>query len=163
MQADQIEPHTVVTMTYSICDPDGVVLEQVDLPVSYVHGGRNDLLPALEQALAGHRPGDAVEVTLAPEDAFGESDPDLTYTDDIDNVPPEFRKLGAEVQMQNDRGEVKNFVVSRIEAGKLTVDGNHPLAGKTLTFNLKVLDVRPATAQEVAEGVEQMQAPPVHH
>jgi len=163
MSADRIEDHTVITMTYTIRDPQGTVLEQVDLPVSYVHGGRNDLLPALQQALAGHQPGDTVEITLPPEEAFGDSDPALTYTDDIDNVPPEFRKLGAEVQMQNDSGEVKNFTVSRIEDGKLTVDGNHPLAGKTLTFALKVLEVRPATPQEVAEGVEQMQAPTVRH
>ena len=72
----------------------------------------------------------------------------MTYTDDIENVPPEYRKLGAEVQMQNEGGEAKTFYVTHIGDGKLTVDGNHPLAGKALTVKIKILEVRDAKSGE---------------
>ncbi|MBA1329906.1 peptidylprolyl isomerase, partial [Candidatus Endoriftia persephone str. Guaymas] len=74
--------------------------------------------------------------------------PTLTFTDDLENVPPEFRKLGAEVQMQNSEGETKSFFVTKIEDGKLTVDGNHPLAGKRLLVKVKILEVRDATRED---------------
>ena len=64
-----------------------------------------------------------------------------------------FQTLGAQVEMQNDRGETRSFIVSRIEDGRLTVDGNHPLAGKTLRFVVEVNDVRDATPEEIAAGV----------
>ena len=107
----------------------------------------------VEAALEGCSPGDSVEVVIAPEKAFGYHDPGLTFTDDIDNVPPQFRRVGAEVQMQNDRGEVRSFFVSRIEDGKLTLDGNHPFAGKTLTYAVTVVDIRDASEQEQRNGV----------
>lgn len=152
----RVGPNKVVSITYRILDEDGSLLEQVDLPVSYVHGGHSNLIEKVERALEGHAVGDEVEVTLEPEEGFGEHDPTLTYTDDLDNVPEQFRRLGAQVEMQNDRGEVKTFVVSRIEDGKLTVDGNHPLAGKRLKFILKVDAVRDATEDELRDGVAPM-------
>ena len=121
-----------MSLTYSMGDEDGNVLEQSDLPVSYIHGGSTELIGGMDQALAGKRVGDEVELHLAPEAGFGPHDPNLTFTDDLANVPPEFRLVGAEVQMQNDAGEIKTFYVTRIEDGRLTVDGNHPLAGKAL-------------------------------
>ncbi len=145
----------VVSITYSILDENGVVMEQSDIPVSYVHGGPNQMFPEVEAALEGHGIGERVEVTLPPEKAFGPHDPNLTFTDDIDNVPPQFRKLGAEVEMQNENGDVRTFFVSKIEDGKLTVDGNHPFAGKTITFAVTVADIRDATPEEQANGVSQ--------
>jgi FKBP-type peptidyl-prolyl cis-trans isomerase SlyD len=143
----------VVGVSYSILDETGVVIEQSDIPMYYVHGGPNDMFPDVEQALDHCAVGDSVEVVLPPEKAFGFHDPTMTFTDDIDNVPPEFRHVGAEVQMQNDRGETRTFHVSRIEDGKLTVDGNHPFAGKTLTYALTVADIRDATEEEKQNGV----------
>ena len=143
----------VVGVSYSILDETGVVIEQSDIPMYYVHGGPNDMFPDVEQALDHCTVGDSVEVVLPPEKAFGFHDPTMTFTDDIDNVPPEFRHVGAEVQMQNDRGETRTFHVSRIEDGKLTVDGNHPFAGKTLTYALTVADIRDATEEEKQNGV----------
>ena len=84
------------------------------------------------------------------EDGFGPHDPDLTFTDDLENVPPQFRHLGAEVQMQNESGEAKIFYVTHIENGKLTVDGNHPLAGKRLHVSVHILEVRDATIEDMA-------------
>lgn len=154
--------HKVVSFTYSIIDGSGEVIEQSDIPISYVHGGRHDLFEKVEEALEGSVVGDTVEVELMPEEGFGEHDPGLTYTDDIENVPPEFRHLGAEVEMMNDQGDSRKFVVTHIGDGKLTVDGNHPLAGKTITFHIRVTAIRDATPEEVATGVEPMEMPVLH-
>ncbi len=143
----------VIAITYSIVSETGEVLEQSDIPVYYAHGGVNQMFPDVEEALEGRSIGDTVEVVLPQEKAFGPHDPSLTFVDDIDNVPPEFRHLGAEVQMQNDRGETRTFIVSKIEDGKLTVDGNHPFAGKTLTYSVTVNDIRDATDEEMKKGV----------
>lgn len=151
--------HKVVAITYSIVDQSGVVLEQSDIPVYYVHGGPNQMFPEVEAALDGKDLGDSVEVVLEPERAFGRHDPSLTFTDDIENVPTELRRVGAQVQMQNDRGESRTFLVSNIDGDKLTVDGNHPFAGKTLTYSVTVADIRDATEEEKQKGVS---APVMH-
>ena len=154
-----VRKHKVVAITYSIIDEAGAILEQSDIPVYYVHSGPNDMFPDIEAALDGHTLGDSVEVVLAPERAFGYHDPNMTFTDDIDNVPPEFRRIGAEVEMQNERGETRSFFVAKIEGGKLTVDGNHPFAGKTLTYAVTVADIREATEEEKQQGISR----PVMH
>jgi len=153
MNDELVSKNKVVGITYAIIDQSGAILEQSDLPLYYVHGGPNDMFEEFETALEGCGPGDSVEVEIGPEKAFGYHDPSLTFTDDIDNVPPQFRRVGAEVQMQNDRGEVRSFFVSRIEDGKLTLDGNHPFAGKTLTYAVTVVDIRDASEQEQRNGV----------
>lgn len=152
-----------VSITYSILDERGNVLEQNDLPVSYIHGGQSELIGGMDQAVAGKCAGDTVEMTLSPGDGFGPHDPSLTFTDSISNVPPEFRVLGAEVQMQSESGELKTFYVSRIENGKLTVDGNHPLAGKTLKVHIAIKEVRDPTPQELNEDAMSTAAPPLLH
>ena len=148
----QIESNKVVSLTYSILDEKGEVLEQSNLPISYIHGGHSDLFEKLERALAGKTVGDEVSVTLSPEEGFGEHNPDLTFTDDLENVPEELRYVGAELEAQNASGEVMKFIVSDIGDNQLTVDGNHPFAGKTVTFRLKVAEVREATAEELSTG-----------
>ncbi len=153
---------TVVSFTYSIQDEAGNIVEQSDLPISYVHGGQHDLFEKIEVTLEGCTVGDTVKVSLNPEEGFGPHDESLTFTDDIANVPPEFRRIGAEVEMMNDQGESRKFTVTRIENDKLTVDGNHPLAGKAITFNIKVADIRDASPDELAQGVEPMATPVIH-
>jgi FKBP-type peptidyl-prolyl cis-trans isomerase SlyD len=148
MSKETIKPGKFVSLTYSICDLDGNVLEQSDLPVNYIHGGETELIGGMDSAVAGKGPGDEVGITVPPEQGFGDHDPALTFTDNIENVPPQFRQLGAEVQMQNEAGEVKSFFVTNIENGQLTVDGNHPMAGKTLKVNVKILEVRDATRED---------------
>ena len=162
MTAQFVENNKVVSFSYSIVDEGGELLEQSDLPISYVHGGKHDLFDKVVQELDGCVIDDTVEVSLSPAEGFGPHDPALTYTDDIDNVPPEFRRIGAEVEMMNDKGEAKTFTVTRIEGGKLTVDGNHPMAGKVITFHIRVVDIRDATPQEMQQGVAAMQAPVLH-
>jgi FKBP-type peptidyl-prolyl cis-trans isomerase SlyD len=154
--------HKVVSIVYQIRNETGDIMEQIDYPVSYVHGGPSDLIEKVERALEGAAVGDSVEVVLEPGEAFGEHDPALTFTDDLENVPPQFRHVGAEVEMQNDEGESRTFVVSKIENGKLTVDGNHPMAGKRVTFIVTVKEIREATEAEIKQGVTPMPQPVLH-
>ncbi len=147
MSEQQIQKHKLVQFTYYISDEAGSVLEQIDIPVSYVHGADSGIHEKIERALIGCQEGENISVNLSPEEGFGPHRAELTYTDDIENVPPQFRRLGAEVEMHNDRGEAKTFIVSKIENGKLTVDGNHPLAGKHLVFNIHIKTIRDATAE----------------
>lgn len=140
-----------VTLTYSISDDRGSVVEQSNLPVGYVHGGQQELIGGMDRAVAGKRAGDIVELALGPEEGFGVHDPTLTFTDDIENVPPEIRRVGAEVQMQSEAGDVKTFYVTRIENGLLTIDGNHPLAGKALRVKVWIQEVRDPTPDEIKQ------------
>ena len=139
----------LVALTYRIEDGQGNVLEQTDIPVSYIHGGQTELIGGMDAAVDGRRAGDAVELILGPDQGFGRHDPDLIFTDDLENVPPEFRFVGAEVQMENEAGETRQFHVTRIDDGKLTLDGNHPLAGKTLRVHVRIDEVREPTHAEL--------------
>lgn len=154
--------HKVVSIVYRIRNEAGDIMEQIDDPVSYVHGGPSDLIEKVENALEGCAVGDSVEVVLEPDEAFGPHDPSLTFTDDLENVPHEFRHVGAEVEMQNDQGESRTFTVARIGNGKLTVDGNHPMAGKQVTFTVTVKEIRDATEAEIKQGVTPMAQPVLH-
>ena len=148
-----VEPGKVVSLIYALRDQAGNLVEYRDIPVAYLHGAGSDLFPRIEQALAGRKVGDRVSITLPPEDGFGQPDPSLTYTDDLENVPPQFRHIGAEVEMRNERGESRIFTVTRIADGKLTADGNHPLAGQTVQFEVTITDIRDATEAELRDGV----------
>ena len=152
MSNEVIKNGKFVSLTYTIADSEGSLLEQNDIPVSYIHGGETELIGSMDKAVAGKSAGDQVEVLVPPEDGFGPHDPELTFEDDLENVPPQFRQLGAEVQMQSESGETKTFYVTRIENGRLTVDGNHPLAGKTLKVRVNILEVRDATIEDVNPG-----------
>lgn len=148
MSSERIKPGKFVSLTYSIADEAGNIVEQSDLPVSYIYGGSTELVGGMDRAVAGKASGETVQLTVSPEEGFGHHDPELTFTDDLENVPPPFRRIGAEVEMQSDTGEVKTFYVTKIENGKLTVDGNHPFAGKTLTVTVRILEVRDATPED---------------
>src|SRR5687768_11525931 len=107
MSEEQIARNKLVVFTYQITDEAGEILERIDMPVQYVHGSRAGLLEKVEQAMEGRRAGDVVRVHLHPEDGFGPHDENLTHTDDIANVPAEFRHIGAEVEMQGDGGDAR--------------------------------------------------------
>ncbi|VAW56332.1 FKBP-type peptidyl-prolyl cis-trans isomerase SlyD [hydrothermal vent metagenome] len=154
MSSQKVCRNKAVQFTYTITDDAGNVVEQVDLPVNYVHGASQmGLIERIEHAMEGRSVGDKIEVELPPAEGFGEYDPELTFVDNISNVPPQFRTIGSQVEMANDNGETKTFVVSKIEGDELTVDGNHPLAGKTATFKVKILDIRDATQDEIMNGI----------
>ncbi len=142
----------LVYITYSILDSRGMVVEQHDIPVGYVQGANSGILPAIESAVVGRKIGDRIEITLSPEDGYGLRDESLVFVDDIENVPPEFRRVGAEVLFENESGETKAFYVTSIENGKLTLDGNPSLAGQSVTCLVNVTDIRDATPEEIRNG-----------
>lgn len=142
----------LVFITYSILDSRGMVVEQHDMPVGYVHGANSGILPAIERAVNGRAVGERVEITLAPEEGYGERDESLVYVEELKNVPPEFRRVGAEVLFQNEAGDTKAFYVTAIEDGKLTLDGNPSLAGQSVTCLVNVVDIRDATPEEIRNG-----------
>ncbi|MHB8535618.1 MAG: FKBP-type peptidyl-prolyl cis-trans isomerase [Sulfuricaulis sp.] len=142
----------VVSLVYAVHNQQDELFEYRDLPVSYVHGSGADLFPKIEEALEGHAAGDRVVVHLSPPDAFGERDPKLTFIDDIENAPPELRRIGAEFEAQNAKSESIMLTVKHIADGKITVDANHPLAGQTVTFEVTVQDIRDATPEEIRNG-----------
>lgn len=108
----------------------------------------------MDRAIRGKAAGESVEIELPPEQGFGDHDPSLTFTDDLANVPAQFRQVGAEVQMQTDAGEAKTFYVTRIENGRLTVDGNHPLAGRHLVVRVQIMEVRDARpGEQLTSGI----------
>ncbi len=162
MPEQLVDNHKLVQVTYSITDESGDVLEQLDLPVGYVHGAGSTMLPKVEQALWGNRCGETVTVVVSPEDAFGPHLSELTFSDDRSNVPEEFQIEGAEAQFQNDQGEKKTFRVTGIEGDKVMLDGNHPFAGKTLTYRLRIMTIRDATADEIRGASNGMIAPEIH-
>lgn len=152
MSQEKIAQGKAVYIMYAIKDEDGNVLEQMDMPIGYVHRAGSGIFPKVEDALEGLESGAQLQVVLSPEEGFGEHLAELTFTDDIDNVPPEFRRLGAEVEFSNDQGETLMFRVTQIADGKLTVDGNHPMAGKTVIFDITVNSIRDASAEEISSG-----------
>ena len=152
MTASVVTKKKVISLIYAVRNQKGELFEYRDLPVSYVHGSGVDLFPKIEEALEGRAIGDRVVVQLSPADAFGEHDPKLTFTDDIDNAPPELRHVGAEFEAQNASGESIVLGVMRVESHKIRVEANHPLAGQTITFEVTVRDIRDATPEEIRNG-----------
>lgn len=149
---ETVSKQKVVSFTYIILDSDGHVLEQSDIPMSYIHGVDGKMYPKAEQAVEGKHVGDEVEVSLAPEESFGHPDPELMYVDSLENVPPEYRHIGAEAMFKNEKGDTITMKVTKIENGEITLDANHPFAGKTVTFKLTIVAIRDATQQEVGTG-----------
>jgi FKBP-type peptidyl-prolyl cis-trans isomerase SlyD len=163
MSKQKVGKNKVVSLTYMIFNDQGEVQEQSDIPVSYLHGDANsDLFPKVAEALEGAGPGDVIEVTLSPEEGFGIYDPSKTYSDVIDNVPPEFREIGAEAEFQNEIGESITMTVTEIKDGRITLDGNHPFAGKTMKFRITTKDVRDASESEATTGVVVQNHPLMH-
>jgi FKBP-type peptidyl-prolyl cis-trans isomerase SlyD len=163
MSNDVIGHGKVVFITDSVLDENGRIMGQQDMPTGYVHGAGSGLFEAVERALEGHRPGDRVEAQVSPEEGFGPSDPSLIVVDEIDNVPPTIRYVGAEAELQNEAGDTLTFRVVAIADGKITLDGNHPLAGRTATVAAAVVSVRAASAEEMRTGFPAEQGAPSLH
>ncbi|HAJ13830.1 MAG: peptidylprolyl isomerase [Hydrogenophaga sp.] len=146
-----ITKDTVVTLSFRASDAQGKLLEDGKTPRSYLHGGYGNTLPGIEKALEGQSAGYETSVTLAPEDAFGERDESLVTTIPKTQFPPGV-KVGGQLRGTDDQGREAVFNVVKIKGPVVHLDGNHPLAGQSLTFQLKVLDVRAASPEEVAHG-----------
>lgn len=150
----QIADGTVVYFHYTLTNADGDVLDAsaVDAPLGYLHGAGN-IISGLESALTGRRTGDRFEVTVAPEDAYGVRDESLVQSvprsafEGIAQLAP-----GMRFESRSESGDAQVVTVTEVGDGSVTIDGNHPLAGQSLTFVVEVTEVRAATAQEQAHG-----------
>jgi len=147
----KIAKDTVVTITFRATDAQGKLLEDGKEPRAYLHGGYNNTLPGIEKALEGQEKGFAATLVLPPEDAFGVRDESLVTSIAKKDFPPGV-KVGGQLQGVDDEGREQVFTVMKIKGDTVLLDGNHPLAGQVLRFALKVVDVQPASAEEVAHG-----------
>jgi FKBP-type peptidyl-prolyl cis-trans isomerase SlyD len=148
----RIASGTVVSVDIELADLWGNVIQQSDEPLRYLHGGYDEILPALEQALEGKQPADKLTVRLEPEDAFGEYDETLMRVEPQANFPAE---LATGMRFEGIPGEAQDgiiYTVTDIAEDKVVLDGNHPLAGIALEFRCTVREVRAASAQELEQG-----------
>ena len=149
----KIEKGSVVRMHYTLRDEGGTTIESSGgrEPLTYLHGFGH-LISGLEKTLEGAQPGLRTSVTVLPQDAYGEKDPQAVIRAPREDFPEGLTlEPGVEVQADTPDGPI-TFTVIAIEGNEAVLDANHPLAGKTLTFDVEILDVRKATADEVAHG-----------
>lgn len=155
-----IRDNTFVELSYRVVDQKtGNILTAVQFPLGYVHGHNAVLDPRVMAELEGRSAGETIAVPIDCTDLYGVRDESLVITDLIENVPEEYREVGTRILMENDQGETMNFFVTRMDDRTLTIDGNHPLCGRQVTFELEVLSVREATDEEIAAGGTLEQGP----
>jgi FKBP-type peptidyl-prolyl cis-trans isomerase SlyD len=142
--APAIENGATVELEYTLSDEAGAVLDtnKGQKPLTYTHGGQQ-IIPGLEKQLAGMHSGDVKRVTLRPEDAYGLVDPSAETEVPKESVPPD-ATVGTRLIARNAAGEGRPVVVKEIKDRTVVIDLNHPLAGKTLVFDVKVLSIEPA-------------------
>ncbi len=153
MSIEHIQPNTVVTIHYVLTNDAGDILDssQGDEPLQYLHGADN-IIPGLEAELAGKRVGDHISAVIEPENAYGPYQESLTQWvprdlfQGIDTIEP-----GMQFQAQTDAG-VQVVTVADVRDNEVRVDGNHPLAGQRLHFEVDVVAIREATADELSHG-----------
>lgn len=148
----EVAKNTVVTLRYTVRDSDGELIDDGKEPLVYLHGGYDGIFPKIEEMLQGKKVGDTLRLKLQPEEAFGEYDEELVFVEDI-SLFPENIEVGMAFERVGEDGEDDIlYRITDIAEGKVVVDGNHPLAGMALVFDLEVADVRPATPEEIAHG-----------
>jgi FKBP-type peptidyl-prolyl cis-trans isomerase SlyD len=151
--SETIRNGKLVELTYKVTDrKSGHVLTRVEFPLGYVHGHNEILAPSVHMKLEGKSAGDVVEVPIDGNRIFGPRDESLVVTDRIENVPEEYRQVGTSILMENDKGQTRSFLVTRMDDETLTVDGNNPLCGREVLFKLEILSVRDATDEETRAG-----------
>jgi len=158
----QISKNKVVTINYTLTGNDGEVIDSSTghEPLAYIHG-TDYMIPGLEQALEGHAVGDSLSVTVEPKDGYGERNESLVQLvqrelfGNVEKLEP-----GMQFQAHTDDG-IEMVTITAVNEDEITVDGNHPLAGATLNFDVEVVDVRDATAEELDHG--HVHGPEGHH
>ena len=148
-----ITNNSAVTFHYTLTDTEGAQLDSSEgqEPLAYLHG-HNNIIPGLENALEGKTAGDSLEVSIAPAEGYGEVVAEMIQEvprssfDGIEDIQP-----GMQFQAETNQGPVP-VVITAVSEESVTVDGNHPLAGKTLNFAVTVESVREASADELEHG-----------
>jgi FKBP-type peptidyl-prolyl cis-trans isomerase SlyD len=150
----KIEKGRVVDLDYSLHFGDGEIVDRSEPgePLSYLHG-EGEIVPGLESALEGLGQGDARQVVVAPAQGYGEHDPSQVQKVPRSAFPPGFEpSVGMELTAQDQGGDEVPFTIREVGLDEVTIDLNHPLAGKSLHFDVKVLQVRAATPEELEHG-----------
>ncbi len=158
----KIADKSVVSIDYTLKNDDGRILDTSEgrEPLSYLHGYGN-IISGLEEALTDKSAGDKINVSIPPEKAYGVRNEEAILQvnrdqfEGVDEI-----QVGMEVQTQSEHG-IQLFTVSKIMGDTILLDGNHPLAGETLHFDVEVRDVREATEEELAHG--HVHGPGGHH
>ncbi|GAB4019616.1 MAG: peptidylprolyl isomerase [Bdellovibrio sp.] len=158
----EIAKNKVVGMDYTLTSNDGSVIDSSKNhgPLFFIFG-LGHIIPGLETALLGKKKGDALKVCVQPKDGYGEREDEL-----VQDVPrqqfdaPEGIQIGMQFEVQTEQGALV-VTVTKVTDSHITVDGNHPLAGETLNFDVSIVDVREATAEELAHG--HVHGPGGHH
>ncbi len=158
----QIENQKVVSIHYTLTNEAGQVLDSSENqePLAYIHGHGN-IIPGLENALLGLTKGEKLKVTVAPADGYGERDDSMVQSvprsafQGVDDIKP-----GMQFQAQSPEG-IQLVTVVSVEGDEVTLDGNHPMAGITLIFDVEITDVRDPTAEELDHG--HVHGPGGHH
>lgn len=149
----KIAKNTVVTLHYKLSDAQGNLIEESREPMVYLHGGYENTLPKIEEALEGKEVGYETTIQVEPDDAFGEYDASLVKIEPRNRLP-EPLELGMQFEGTPDGADSAEgsliFTVTDIADDKVVLDGNHPLAGMALRFNLNVAEVRAASEEEIA-------------
>jgi FKBP-type peptidyl-prolyl cis-trans isomerase SlyD len=157
-----ITTDSVVTIHYTLKDDSGVVIDSSASgePLAYLHG-RGNIVPGLERELTGRGVGDKVSVRIPPAEGYGEYDKNL-----VQSVPRRSLRgikdvrQGMHLHAQTEQGP-RTVIVTRLAGDMVTLDGNHPLAGKHLNFDIQVEEVRQATEEELSHG--HVHGPDGHH
>jgi FKBP-type peptidyl-prolyl cis-trans isomerase SlyD len=143
-----VEKDRVVILKCQLTDTDGNIVDDTET-IPYLHG-YNQLPPGVEKTVEGMVAGDKATVTVTPADGYGERDDERIFDIPRENLPPDVH-VGAMLQGRTPTGGMMPLTVLALDAQKATLDGNHPLAGKTLVFNVEVLEVQAATPEELAQ------------
>ena len=149
-----ISHNTVVAIDYTLTNDEGEVLDSSSgrAPLYYLHGYGN-IIPGLENALAGHTAGESLAVTVAPADGYGEHDPEKLQAIPRQNIPPHIPlEPGLQLTGRDQHGNTLPLWVFEVREDVVLVDGNHPLAGETLHFAVEIREVRAASSEELAHG-----------
>lgn len=157
----QIAMNTVVSITYELSDVDGNILESTSEPVTYLHGGYDNIFPKVEEELHGKTVGDTLTLVLEPADAFGDYDEELVQIEPVSAFPTDKLEVGMQFEGEDPTGDVVLYTITDIGDGKVVVDGNHPWAGERVNFRCSVTDVRAATKEEISHG--HVHGPGGHH
>ncbi len=142
-----------VELRYKVIDSKTEsILTEVEYPIGYIHGVTEALSPQVTAELEGKVVGDVIDVPIDCNKLYGPRDESLVFIDHIDNVPEEYREVGMSILMENEQGQTKSFLVTRVDEKSVTIDGNNPLCGREVIFKLEILTVRDATEEEIEVG-----------
>lgn len=150
----KIARNAIVSFDYTLTDDDGEVLDTSSggEPLRYLHG-YGQIVPGLERQLEGRMAGDSLQISVPPAEGYGEHDPAKVVTLPRANLPAGLEpEIGMQLAAEGPRGEHIPLWITDFSDDQVTVDANHPLAGRTLHFQIDVREVREATREELEHG-----------